>query len=97
MNELYFLFLFVCFKCYCFVYNGLKQSFILQTKPNRFFQISSFHRVLTFILRTNLALFVETWVQVCCYVYHLCLHFILLHKSALILPVRHSLSHEKKS
>ena len=31
------------------VYNGLKQSFILQTKPNRFLQISLFHRILMFI------------------------------------------------
>ena len=60
-----------------FVYNGLKQSLILQTKPNRFLQISSFYRILMFIVRKHLALYVETCVRVCCYVRHLCLHILL--------------------
>ena len=59
-----------------FGYNGLKQSLILQTKPNRFLQISSFHRIFMFILRKYLALYVETWVRVCCYVSHLCLQIL---------------------
>ena len=59
-----------------FGYNGLKQSLILQTKPNRFLQISSFHRIFMFILRKYLALYVETWVRVCCYVRHLCLQIL---------------------
>ena len=31
---------FICVKCDGLVYNGLKQSLILQSKPNRFLQIS---------------------------------------------------------
>ena len=34
-----------------FVYNGLKQSLIQQTKPNRLLQISFFLRILRFILK----------------------------------------------
>ena len=73
MTELYFLFFLVLFVLNV-TFLVIKQSLILQTKPNRFLQISSFHRILTFISRKHLALYVETWVRVCCYVRHLCLH-----------------------
>ena len=59
-----------------FVYNGLKQSLILQTKPNHFLEISSLHRILMFISKKHLALYTETWVWVCCCVHHLCLHLL---------------------
>ena len=44
-----------------FDYNGLKQSLILQTKPNRLLQISFFFigTLFMFILKKYLALFVE--------------------------------------
>ena len=42
-----------------FVYNGLKQNLILETKLNRFLQISFFHRRLMFISKKHLALYVE--------------------------------------
>ena len=70
----FFLVLFVL-NLIAFVYNRLKQSLILQTKPNRFLQ-TSLHRVLMFILKKHLALYVETWVRICCYVRHLCLHLL---------------------
>ena len=70
-----FFFFFVSFiSNVVFVYNRLKQSLILQTKPNCFLQISSFHMILTFILKKHLAPHVETWVQVCYYACHVCLH-----------------------
>ena len=55
-----------------FVYNGLKQSLILQTKPNHLLEISSFHMILMFISKKHLVPYIiETRVQVCCYVHHL--------------------------
>ena len=48
-----------------FVYNGLKQSHILQTMPNRLLQIYFFHRNLIY-----------TWLWVCLYVSHIGLHLL---------------------
>ena len=73
---LFFLFFFFVLNLIVFVYNGLKQSLILKTKPNCFLQICSFHRILMFILKKHLAPYIETWVRVCCYVRHLCLHLL---------------------
>ena len=47
-----------------FVRNGLKQSLILQTKPNRLFQIPFFHRNLIYVYlkKVSCAVCGETWV-----------------------------------
>ena len=61
-----------------FVYNGLKQSHILQTMPNRLLQIYFFHRNLIYVYLKNsiFALCEETWVWVCHYVSHIGLHLL---------------------
>ena len=51
-------FCFALFVLNVFVYHGLKQNFILQTKPNRFFY-RLFYRILMLILKRRLALYVE--------------------------------------
>ena len=72
----FFFFVLFVLNVIVFGYNGLKQTLILQTKPNRFLQISSFRRIFMFILMKHLALYVETWVGVCCCVHDLCLHIL---------------------
>ena len=61
-----------------FVYNGLKQSHILQTMPNRLLQIYFFHRNLIYVYLKNsiFAVCEETWVWVCHYVSHIGLHLL---------------------
>ena len=61
-----------------FVYNGLKQSHILQTMPNHLLQIYFFHRNLIYVYLKNsiFALCEETWVWVCHYVSHIGLHLL---------------------
>ena len=54
MNNLYFPFvLFQSFLNVVFYYSGLKQSLILETKPNCFLQIYFFHGVLMSILKVT--------------------------------------------
>ena len=50
-----------------FVRNGLKQSLILQTKPNRLFQIPFFHRNLNYVYfkKASCTVCGETSVRVC--------------------------------
>ena len=50
-NELSFFFVLFVLNAIAFVYNGLKQILIQQTKPNRFLQISFFLNILRFILK----------------------------------------------
>ena len=76
MKDLYLLFIyfffFVCFKCYCF---RLKQSLILQIKPNHLLRISQ-EPYLCLFKKISCAVCGETWVSVCRYVSHICLHLI---------------------
>ena len=62
------------FNVIVFVYNRLKWSLILQIKPNCFYRFLLFTRFLCLLLKKYLVLYIETWVRVCCYIHHLCLH-----------------------
>ena len=72
----FFLFSFICFKCYCFCLWGIK------TKPYSANKVKLFARFIfvietlfTFILKKFLALYLER-PGVCCHVSHICLHLI---------------------
>ena len=70
MNELYFVFFVLFWMLLFFIYNVLKR------KVSRLLQISSFHKILMFILKKHLALHIGNWVRVCCYIRHICLHLL---------------------
>ena len=76
MKELYFLVFFVLFvlNVTVFVYNRLKESLILQLNQIVFYRFLLFPRFLCLLLKKYLALYIETWVRVCYYIHHLCLH-----------------------
>ena len=79
-----------------FVYNRLKQSLILQTMPNHFWQIS-FHMILMFIFKkASCAVYWDLGMSLLLCLSSLFTPLVLLCKSALILPGRHFLSHKKK-
>ena len=62
-----------------FVYNGLKQSHILQTMPNRLLQILFFFIATLFMFIWKIASCAvcgEMWVWVCHYVNHIGLHLL---------------------
>ena len=64
-----------------FVRNGLKQSLILQTKPNRLFQIHFFHKNLIYVYlkKASCAVCGEIWAWVCNYISHIRLHLLRKH------------------
>ena len=79
-----------------FVYNGLKQSHILQTMPNRLLQIYFFHRNLIYVYLKN-SILRCMWRDLGMSL-PLCLsHWSASQKFALILPGTYSSSHEEKT
>ena len=58
---MYFCFVSFVLNVIVFVYKGLKQSLIQQTKSNRLLHIYFFLRILRFILKQHLVLYVQTY------------------------------------
>ena len=78
-----------------FVYNGLKESLILQTKPRSFLHISFFHRnlICIYFKKAYCAAYGETWIWVCSYI---CLHLLFCFVLTCIRPGTRPLSHKGK-
>ena len=96
MNNLYsFHFVSFILKVIVFIYNGLKQSCILQTMPNRLLQIYFFHRKLIYVYLKNSILH-STWRDLGMSLPLCQSHWFACQKFALILSGTYSQSHEEK-
>ena len=78
-----------------FVYNRLKQSLILQTKPNSIYRFLFFIGILfIFVLKKRIVLHVERFGYESSYVCHICISYFFL--QICIRPGTRSLSHKEK-
>ena len=81
INEIYFLvFFFFCFFLFwmlLFLFTMDKIKPYYANKAQSFFTDFFFSQdSFVFFLKKHLALHIETWVRVCCYIRHLCLHLL---------------------